>query len=85
MEDGSTDASSASGTINAYNTENGARASTTGNIYGIYDMSGGSLEYNASYEIVNNTGLNSSYGKNLVIETKQSDSNTYISTKYATK
>ena len=32
-------------TCNAYNTELGQTASTTGNIYGIYDMSGGAYEY----------------------------------------
>ncbi len=36
----------------AYNTTQGKLASTTGNIYGIYDMSGGAWEYTASY--VNN-------------------------------
>ena len=30
---------------NAYNTEKGVLASTTGNVYGIYDMSGGAWEY----------------------------------------
>ena len=33
----------------AYNTEVGYTASTTGNIYGIYDMSGGTHEYLATY------------------------------------
>ena len=37
--------SESSTTCNSYNTENGMKASTTGNIYGIYDMSGGSSEY----------------------------------------
>ena len=32
-----------------YDSENGQKASTTRNIYGIYDMSGGSWEYMASY------------------------------------
>ena len=32
-----------------YNTTNGVKASTTRNIYGIYDMSGGSWEYMASF------------------------------------
>ena len=32
-------------TCNAYNTPLGQSASTTGNIYGVYDMSGGSWEY----------------------------------------
>ena len=38
-------ASSASGTTNAYNTAKGQLASTTGNIYGLYDMAGGADEY----------------------------------------
>mgnify|MGYP004658413039 CR=1 FL=1 len=38
-----------SGCENAYNTTIGVLASTTGNISGIYDMSGGSWEYMASY------------------------------------
>ena len=38
-------ASSASGITNAYNTTKGQLASTTGNIYGVYDMSGGAWEY----------------------------------------
>ena len=33
-----------------YNTETGYKASTTGNITGIYDMSGGSQEYMAAYK-----------------------------------
>ncbi len=41
---------------NAYNTSNGQQASTTGNITGIYDMSGGTWEYIASY--VNNSYVN---------------------------
>ena len=36
-------------TFYRYYTENGQKASTTGNIYGIYDMSGGSWEYMANY------------------------------------
>ncbi len=38
-------ASSYSGCQNAYNTTIGVRASTTHNIYGVYDMSGGANEY----------------------------------------
>ena len=41
----SVSASQASGTTNAYDTTAGQLASTTGNIYGIYDMSGGAYEY----------------------------------------
>ncbi|MFA5408173.1 MAG: prepilin-type N-terminal cleavage/methylation domain-containing protein [Bacilli bacterium] len=37
------------GCLNSYNTTDGMKASTTGNIYGIYDMSGGAYEYVAGY------------------------------------
>lgn len=40
---------SSSSTTNAYNTQQGMLASTTGNIYGIYDLSGGAWEYMAGY------------------------------------
>ena len=42
---GSEPGSVSSATCNVYNTTLGKRASTTGNIYGIYDMSGGTSEY----------------------------------------
>ena len=42
---GATAGSSSSSTCDAYNTTNGMLASTTGNIYGVYDMSGGAFEY----------------------------------------
>ena len=60
---GDTITASPSSITNAYNTELGMRASTTGNIYGIYDMSGGATEYIAAYyngttinELINNGG-----------------------------
>lgn len=31
--------------VNAYNSANGPKASTTGTVYGVFDMAGGSLEY----------------------------------------
>ncbi len=37
------------GCQNAYHTPNGVKASTTGNIYGIYDISGGSWEMISAY------------------------------------
>ena len=40
---------SLSTTTNAYNTEKGVLASSTGNVYGIYDLSGGAWEYAAGY------------------------------------
>ena len=48
---GSTDANESSNRINtyAYNTTNGVKSSSTRNIYGIYDLSGGATEYVAAY------------------------------------
>jgi len=40
----SVNATSVAGCPNAYDTANGMQASTTGNVYGIYDMSGGAYE-----------------------------------------
>lgn len=37
--------STSSGITNYYNSANGVKASSTGNIYGIYDLSGGAYEY----------------------------------------
>ncbi len=42
---GANPGSGSSSSCNAYNTSTGMLASTTGNIYGIYDMSGGAYEY----------------------------------------
>ena len=42
---GSSVSASEASTCNAWNTATGVNASTTGNIYGIYDMSGGAAEY----------------------------------------
>ena len=42
---GSSVSASFASTCNAWNTATGVNASTTGNIYGIYDMSGGAYEY----------------------------------------
>ena len=53
------------GITNAYHTTNGQKASTTGNIYGVYDMSGGNWERVAAY--VNNGHANlQTYGKSVV-------------------
>jgi len=51
-----------------YETEEGQLASTTGNVYGIYDLSGGSLEYVAGY--VNNSST-TSYGQALLDAPKE--------------
>ena len=90
---GSTSVSSVSGTANAYNTVKGVKASTTGNVYGIYDMSGGAMEHVALFNSKDEEGYFSSYGwdaignipeiKNTVnSETKLTSA---TSTKYATK
>jgi hypothetical protein len=49
---------------NTYDTTNGLQASTTGNIYGIYDMVGGANEYTSSY--VNNGHANLNYGSSII-------------------
>ena len=46
-----------------YNTENGQLASTTGNVYGVYDMSGGAWNRVSAYLDNGNGNLNT-YGKN---------------------
>ena len=81
---GSTNAPQATGVTNAYNTKLGTKASTTGNIYGIYDLSGGAWEYVASY-ITNGHENLSVYGSSFVAKTDE-DANGYktLSTKYAT-
>ena len=52
------------GSGNAYVTTNTAQ-STTGNVYGVYDMSGGASEYVAAYVNNGNSNLNT-YGSSLV-------------------
>ena len=59
---------SASSTTSTYaynNTTYGVNASTTGNVYGIYDMSGGAWEYVAGYVNNSNSSL-TTYGSSLV-------------------
>ena len=74
-EAGDTVASEESIVTNAYNTEKGVLASSTGNVYGIYDLSGGSCEYIASYY---------SEGDELRVEQGAPFTNDKISNKYAT-
>lgn len=50
--------SSSSSNCNSYNTEEGQKASTTGNIYGVYDMSGGTSEYIMTTSIDINGNIN---------------------------
>jgi formylglycine-generating enzyme required for sulfatase activity len=57
------EAASTTGCINAYNTANGVKASTTGNIYGVYDMSGGAWEFVSAY--LNNGGATLSNGSTI--------------------
>jgi len=59
------DADGAVGVTNVYNTGSGMKASTTGNITGIYDMSGGAWERVAAYVPNGNESLGK-YGENLV-------------------
>ena len=83
---GSPNAASVSGTANAYNTAKGAKASTTGNVYGIYDMSGGAWESTAVLDKLGKTDImnHNLFGQYLTREAKDSAGN-YISTKYITK
>ena len=56
-------ASSSSSTTNTYNTSKGMLASTTGNIYGVYDLSGGAWEYTANWDTLSSSSNIASYGK----------------------
>ena len=75
---GATAGSSNSSTCEAYNTTNGMLASTTGNIYGVYDMSGGAWEY-VMGNMVNSSGAfyASSSGFSSAPDTKYYDAYTY--------
>ena len=59
----SASAGSNTGTTNDYTSTQGVKASTTGTVYGVYDMSGGAWEYVAGY--VNNS-YTTNYGSSLV-------------------
>lgn len=69
------------GCQNSYETVQGQKASTTGNIYGIYDMSGGAYEY-VMGNMKNSTGsfYSSSAGFSTAPESKYYDSYTYGTT-----
>ena len=85
----SVDASS-SVTTNAYNTEKGVLASTTGNIYGIYGMSGGAGEYvmgmyqdsNGNIHTGQTTSYNSGFNGYLNDGTKKTDGENLPERKY---
>jgi hypothetical protein len=55
--------STTTGCLRAYDTTNGQKASTTGNIYGVYDMSGLAYEYVAAY--INNGNNDLNYGSSI--------------------
>ncbi|MDD4718711.1 MAG: type II secretion system protein [Bacilli bacterium] len=61
----SVSASTYSGCQNKYHTETGQKASTTHNIYGIYDMSGGAYEYTSAYVSNGHSNL-TAYGQSII-------------------
>ena len=61
----SASASDSTGTTTDYTSTQGVKASTTGTVYGVYDMSGGAWEYVAGYVKNGNSSL-TSYGSSLV-------------------
>ena len=78
---GANPGSDSSSVCNSYNTKLGMSASTTGNIYGVYDMNGGSWEY-VMGNMVNESG-NFNIGSSGFVtapETKYYDSYSYSST-----
>lgn len=80
---GSTFATEVAGITNAYDSNTGVRASTTGNIYGIYDLSGGAWERVAAYITNGNTHL--STGDSFIKQsTKNVEAYKTLSNKYAT-
>jgi hypothetical protein len=81
----SVSASQVSSCVNKYNTTIGYNGSTTGNITGIYDMSGGAWEYMASYidgtpkdsGFTTDSGDLTTYAKYLDVYSSASDINAY--------
>ena len=73
----SASAATDTGTTNDYTSAQGVEASTTGNVYGVYDMSGGSWEYVAAYLDNGNTNL-TTYGNSLYTSTGTKTKNVYI-------
>ena len=72
---------------NKYNTEQGMNASTTGNLYGIYDMSGGNWEWTAvlysrytskNADIIYNNTANGLYTKSDKNSQLPSNSSKYV-------
>ncbi|MDD3341248.1 MAG: type II secretion system protein [Bacilli bacterium] len=63
-------------TCTQYSTANGQKASTTHNIYGVYDMSGGAIERTASY-VNNDVSYLSDFGASLKNEKESKYKNVY--------
>ena len=72
----SASASQNTGTTTDYTSTQGVKASTTGNVYGLYDMSGGAWEYVAAYVNNGNSSL-TSYGNSLYTNTDSKTKNVY--------
>lgn len=70
--------------INRYNTAIGAKASTTGNVYGIYDMSGASSEPGAAFNKFGSPSIITSADNIYMTEAAKNASGNYVSTKYIT-
>ena len=72
----SASASQNTGTTTDYTSTQGVKASTTGNVYGVYDMSGGAWEYVAAYVNNGNASL-TNYGASLVNSSDSKTKNVY--------
>ena len=72
----SASANADTGTTTDYTSTQGVKASTTGNVYGVYDMSGGAWEYVAAYVNNGNSSL-TSYGNSLYTSTDSKTKNVY--------
>ena len=64
------------GTTNDYTSTQGVKASTTGTVYGVYDMSGGTWEYVAAYVDNKNSSLTTN-GNSLYTSTDAKTKNVY--------
>ena len=72
----SASASANTGTTTDYTSMQGVKASTTGTVYGVYDMSGGAWEYVAGYVNNGHSSL-TTYGSSLVNSTEAKMKNVY--------
>ena len=72
----SASASQNTGTTTDYTSTQGVKASTTGNVYGVYDMSGGAWEYVAAYVNNGNASL-TNHGASLVNSSDSKTKNVY--------